>query len=133
MTSTRHLRTPASLSNEARQALTAAFDAMSDWREGITAANERCLPKLLDQMTAVQHAMGWPDHREFLTRVQRPERERWVHPKELNGHSLAEALEWALRCDRQSHARLVREIIPSFDGAAQLTAYLSRWLGGTGS
>jgi len=25
---------------------------------------------------------------------------------------------------------LVRQIIPSFDGAARLTAYLSRWLGG---
>jgi len=24
----------------------------------------------------------------------------------------------------------VREIIPSFDGAARLTAYLGRWLGG---
>ena len=57
---------------------------------------------------------------------------RWIHPKELNGHSLAEALEWALRCDRQSHARRVREIIPSFDGAAHLTAYLSRWLGANG-
>jgi predicted glycosyltransferase len=57
---------------------------------------------------------------------------RWVHPKQLNGHSLAEALEWALRCDRQSHARRVREIIPSFDGAAHLTAYLSRWLGANG-
>jgi hypothetical protein len=62
MTSTRDLRTLTSLSNEARQALTAAFDAMSDWREETSAANERCLPKLLDQMTAVQRAMGWPDH-----------------------------------------------------------------------
>jgi len=85
MTSTRDLRTLTSLNNEARQALTAAFDAMAAWRDETSAANERCLPKLLDQMTAVQHAMGWPDHREFLTRVQRPERERWVHPKELQG------------------------------------------------
>jgi hypothetical protein len=62
MTNTRHLRTPASLSSEARQALTAAFDAMSDWGEEISAANERCLPKLLDQMTTIQRAMGWPGH-----------------------------------------------------------------------
>jgi len=54
---------------------------------------------------------------------------RWVHPKELNGKSLADALEWALRADRQSHGRLVREIIPSFDGAVRLTSYLSQWLG----
>jgi predicted glycosyltransferase len=55
---------------------------------------------------------------------------RCIHPKDLTGPGLAEALEWALRCDRQEHARLVRQIIPSFDGAAKLTAYLSRWLGG---
>ncbi len=55
---------------------------------------------------------------------------RWLHPKELNGESLADALEWALRCDARAHAQLVREIIPSFDGVGRLTAYLSRWLGG---
>ena len=55
---------------------------------------------------------------------------RWVHPKELNGDRLADALEWALRCDRRAHQERVREIIPSFDGAARLTAYLSPWLGG---
>ncbi len=55
---------------------------------------------------------------------------RWIHPRELNGERLADALEWALRCDRRAHARRVREVIPSFDGAARLTAYLSQWLGG---
>jgi len=35
-----------------------------------------------------------------------------------------------LSCDRAAHARRVREVIPSFDGAARLTAYLTRWLGG---
>ena len=54
---------------------------------------------------------------------------RWVHPKELSGENLAAALEWALCCDRNAHARRVCEIIPSFDGAARLTDYLSRWLG----
>ena len=54
---------------------------------------------------------------------------RWVHPRELTGERLAQALEWALRCDRKAHARRVREIIPSFDGAVCLTNYLSRWLG----
>ena len=55
---------------------------------------------------------------------------RCIHPKDLTGPGLAEAVEWALRCDRQAHARLVDQIIPSFDGATRLTAYLSRWLGG---
>src|SRR6266498_232320 len=60
---------------------------------------------------------------------------RWVHPKQLNGPCLVDALAWALHCDRQAHERRVRQIIPSFDGAARLTAYVSQWLGGgrTGS
>ena len=62
MSSTRDLRTLESLSNEARQALTTAFDAMSDWKDETSAANDRCLPKLLDQMTAIQRSMGWPAH-----------------------------------------------------------------------
>jgi predicted glycosyltransferase len=53
-----------------------------------------------------------------------------VLPQMLSADSLGEALAWALRCDRETHGRLVREIIPSFDGAARLIAYLSRWLGG---
>ena len=58
---------------------------------------------------------------------------RWIHPKDLNGgESLAEALEWALTRDPRDHARLVRKIIPSFDGASNLTAYVSRWLSGDG-
>ncbi|HVH66867.1 MAG TPA: glycosyltransferase [Gemmatimonadales bacterium] len=54
---------------------------------------------------------------------------RWIHPRELDATRLAEALEWALGRDRRAHARLVREVIPSFDGAARLTAYLAQWLG----
>jgi predicted glycosyltransferase len=53
---------------------------------------------------------------------------RWVHPKQLSSNRLVEALEWALGCDRQLYARRVREVIPSFDGAARLIAHLSRWL-----
>jgi predicted glycosyltransferase len=53
---------------------------------------------------------------------------RWIHPKELTGENLAQALEWALGCNRDAHARRVRKVIPSFDGAAQLINHLSRWL-----
>jgi len=53
---------------------------------------------------------------------------RCVHPSELSGESLAQALAWALGCDPHAHARRVREVIPSFDGAARLTDYLSQWL-----
>jgi len=57
---------------------------------------------------------------------------RWIHPKDLNGgESLAQALEWALTQDPRDHAQLVQKIIPSFDGASSLTAYVSGWLSDT--
>ena len=55
---------------------------------------------------------------------------RWVHPRDLSASTLAEALEWALRLDRQAYARRVREVIPAFDGATRLTGYLAPWLAG---
>jgi predicted glycosyltransferase len=55
---------------------------------------------------------------------------RCIHPADLTGESLAAALAWVLGRDRQAQRRLVREVIPSFDGAARLTAYLSPWLDG---
>src|SRR5947208_1933820 len=55
---------------------------------------------------------------------------RWVHPRDVAGPRLLEALRWAVRCDRRAHAERVREVIPSFDGAARLVSYLAGWLGG---
>src|SRR5207244_2555444 len=52
-----------------------------------------------------------------------------VHPRDAGPETLAAALEWALGRDRKAHARLVRAVIPAFDGATRLTAYLGRWLG----
>ena len=50
-----------SLSNEARQAVTAAFDALVHWRNEIFAANERCLTQVLDRVTDAHRALGWPE------------------------------------------------------------------------
>ncbi|HEX9339926.1 MAG TPA: glycosyltransferase [Thermoplasmata archaeon] len=54
---------------------------------------------------------------------------RWVHPRDLNGKNLAEAIDWALRRNRDAYARRLREVIPSFDGAPRLAAYVAQWLG----
>jgi predicted glycosyltransferase len=56
---------------------------------------------------------------------------RCILPQSLSVDALCDGLEWALGRDRESHARLVREVIPSFDGASRLTTYLSRWLEGS--
>ena len=53
--------TVTTLSNETRQAVKAAFDALSNWRDDTAAANGRCLAKVLDQMAATARVMGWPE------------------------------------------------------------------------
>jgi predicted glycosyltransferase len=53
---------------------------------------------------------------------------RCVLPQTLSVDALCQGLEWALGRDRASHTKLVRDVIPSFDGASRLTTYLSRWL-----
>ena len=55
---------------------------------------------------------------------------RCIHPKGADEENLAEALTWGLARDRRAQAKQVREVFPSFDGAAQLTGYLSPWLNG---
>jgi predicted glycosyltransferase len=54
---------------------------------------------------------------------------RWVDPRDLSADRIGAALQWALDCDKAAYARRVREVIPSFDGAARVTAYLAQWLG----
>ena len=56
------------LSGESRQALMDAFNAVSQWREEIAAANDRCLTKVLDQVAAAQRAQGWPSSVTVATR-----------------------------------------------------------------
>src|SRR5262245_14999532 len=46
---------------------------------------------------------------------------RWIHPRDLTPDRLVEELTWGLDCDKSALLRRVREIIPSFDGAARLT------------
>jgi maltooligosyltrehalose synthase len=57
-------------SNEARQAVAGALQALSKWRDELAAANERCLAKVLDQTSAAARAVGWPDHVINATRDQ---------------------------------------------------------------
>ena len=64
------------MTKEMRNSVIAAFDALSNWRDEIETANERCLGKVLDQTSAVARSMGWPDQairttREYLERTSK--------------------------------------------------------------
>src|SRR5215467_8560185 len=64
------------MTKEMRNGVIAAFDALSNWRDEIETANERCLGKVLDQTSAVARSMGWPDQairatREYLERTSK--------------------------------------------------------------
>jgi hypothetical protein len=57
-------------SNEARQAVAGALQALSKWQNELAAANERCLAKVLDQTSAAARVVGLPDHVINATRDQ---------------------------------------------------------------
>jgi hypothetical protein len=49
------------LSDEARRAVNAAFDAMSAWRTETVSDGEKSFEQVVDKMAAAARAMGWPN------------------------------------------------------------------------
>ena len=60
----------AGLSNEARQAVNAAFDAMSAWRLDIANSNDKHSEQVIEKMAAAARALGWPEQIVDATRPQ---------------------------------------------------------------
>jgi hypothetical protein len=58
------------LNEEARRAVTGAFDAMSEWRDEVTSTTERCTDKVLDRIGEAAKATGWPRELVDATRSQ---------------------------------------------------------------
>jgi hypothetical protein len=58
------------LSDEARKAVKAAFDAMSTWRTEIVNDNEKNLERVIDKIAAAARALGWPEEIAETTREQ---------------------------------------------------------------
>jgi hypothetical protein len=58
------------ITKEMRDGLADTFDALTNCRDEIETANERCLGQVLDQTSAVARAMGWPDQAVRSTREQ---------------------------------------------------------------
>jgi hypothetical protein len=64
------------MTREMREGVAAAFDALSNWRDEVETANERCLAKVLDRTSAIARSMGWPDQairttREYLEKASK--------------------------------------------------------------
>jgi hypothetical protein len=51
----------AGLSDEARQAVNTAFDAMSAWRIDIANSNEKNSEQVIEKMAAASRVLGWPE------------------------------------------------------------------------
>jgi hypothetical protein len=58
------------LSDEARKAVKAAFDAMSTWRTEIVSDNEKNLERVIDKIAVAARALGWPEEIADTTREQ---------------------------------------------------------------
>ena len=60
----------AGLSDEAREAVNTAFDAMSAWRVEIANSNEKNSEQVIEKMAAAARALGWPEQIVDATRAQ---------------------------------------------------------------
>jgi hypothetical protein len=58
------------LSDEAHQAVNAAFDAMSAWRIEMANSNEKNSERVIEKMAAAARALGWPEQIVDATRAQ---------------------------------------------------------------
>jgi hypothetical protein len=60
----------AGLSDEARQAVNAAFDAMSTWRMDMANSNEKNSEQVIEKMAGAARALGWPEQIVDATHAQ---------------------------------------------------------------
>jgi hypothetical protein len=60
----------AGLSDEARKAVNAAFDAMSTWRIETANSSEKNSEQVIEKLAAAARALGWPDQIVDATRAQ---------------------------------------------------------------
>jgi hypothetical protein len=60
----------AGLSDEARKAVNAAFDAMSTWRIETAKSSEKNIELVFEKMAAAARALGWPEEIVETTRAQ---------------------------------------------------------------
>jgi hypothetical protein len=58
------------LSNEGREAVNAAFDAMSTWRTETINNSEKNLEEVIEKIAAAARALGWPEQIIDATRSQ---------------------------------------------------------------
>jgi hypothetical protein len=58
------------LSDETRQAVNAAFDALSNWRTETINASERNIEQVIEKTAAAARALGWPEQIIDTTREQ---------------------------------------------------------------
>jgi predicted O-linked N-acetylglucosamine transferase (SPINDLY family) len=60
----------AGLSDEARKAVDAAFDAMSNWRIETAKSSEKNIEQVIEKMAAAARALGWPEEIVETIRAQ---------------------------------------------------------------
>jgi len=58
------------LSTEARKALNAAFDAISNWRTETVNTSEKGIEQVIEKIAAAARALGWPEQVVDATRAQ---------------------------------------------------------------
>jgi hypothetical protein len=112
-----------SLSDEARQAVTAAFDELVNWRNEVFAANERCLTKVLDCVTDAHRALGWPEQ------VTAAAKEHFLKASKMQLHMIEQAMDvWRQQLKSQNARSGVPGFIFQTAPASQFTVPVSEMM-----
>ena len=80
------------LSKEAVDAVNAALEAMSTWRNTIADTNAKNSKQVIEKMATAAALLGWPEQIVDTTRVQRPSpkhrSKQWIKSRMLGRSSL---------------------------------------------
>jgi len=60
MSSSPNSRVPLSLPRDVREAVKAVFDALTEWREEVSASTDRHSEAIVEKMSEAARALGWP-------------------------------------------------------------------------
>jgi hypothetical protein len=66
------------LSDEARKAVNAAFDAMSTWRIETAKNSEKNSEQVIEKMAAAARALGWPELVRTCRASPKCRSKRWI-------------------------------------------------------
>jgi hypothetical protein len=101
------------IDGETRKALNAAFDAMSEWRDEMTASTERYSNRVFEKMGAAARALGWPD--EIITTTK----EQMLQASRLQSQMIDQVMDaWQAQLKSSNPFELQHSVLSQMTGSS---------------